>query len=95
MEEGRRFTRTDKAARLEHHDHDHGQAEDQHAEQFGREIRAEDRLEEGELAQDFRAATMTTAATAMPISEPMPPRTTMARMTADSRKTKLSGETKP
>ncbi len=38
---------------------------------------------------------ITTAAIAIPVSEPMPPRTTIARMTADSRKTKLSGETKP
>jgi len=32
---------------------------------------------------------------AMPGSEPMPPSTTMARMMADSRKTKDSGLTKP
>ena len=32
---------------------------------------------------------------AMPVSEPMPPSTTMARMIADSRKTKDSGLTKP
>ena len=38
---------------------------------------------------------ITTAAIATPISEPMPPSTTMARMIADSRKTKDSGLTKP
>ena len=38
---------------------------------------------------------MTIAAMAMPVSEPMPPRTTIARMIADSRKTKDSGLTKP
>ena len=38
---------------------------------------------------------ITSAAIAMPISEPMPPSTTMARMIANSRKTKDSGLTKP
>jgi len=35
------------------------------------------------------------AAIATPSCEPMPPSTTMARITADSRKVKLSGLTKP
>ena len=38
---------------------------------------------------------MTTAATATPIWLPMPPSTTMATITADSMKVKLSGEMKP
>ena len=38
---------------------------------------------------------ITIAAIAMPASDPMPPSTTMARMIADSRKTKDSGLTKP
>ncbi len=38
---------------------------------------------------------MTAAAIAMPVSDPIPPSTTMARMTADSRKTNDSGLTKP
>ncbi len=38
---------------------------------------------------------MTTAAIATPQREPMPPSTTMARMTADSMKVKLSGLMKP
>ena len=55
----------------------------------------EDRLEEVEVAQDSVPPMITTAAIATPICEPMPPSTTMARMIADSRKLKLSGETKP
>ena len=38
---------------------------------------------------------MTTAAMATPIWLPMPPSTTMATITADSMKVKLSGEMKP
>ena len=56
LEEGRRLSAADEAARLEQHDDDHGEAEEDHAVQFRREVGAEDMLEELHFAQRFRAA---------------------------------------
>ena len=59
------------------------------------EIVAINCLQPVEFAQHSKPPIRTTAASATPICEPMPPSTTIARIVADSLKVKLSGLTKP
>ncbi len=79
--DGRR-AESHQARRPDHHDQHHQPAERQHP-------------EFGEAAHQFRAADEDEAAMTTPIWLPMPPRTTMARMIADSMNEKLSGLMKP